>query len=310
MSAHTNNSSNYPAYIGRFAPSPTGPLHYGSLLAAVASYLQAKKNSGQWLIRIEDIDPPREVLGATDNILRTLELYQFEWDQRPLYQSTRPDAYHEKLNKLKEKSLLYACSCSRKQIGEFAKDSVLGKRYPGTCSNKTLDVDPLNYNLRLRTSNQTIHFIDAVYGQQTATIFKDIGDFVIYRKNDLPTYALAASVDDAYQGITEVVRGHDLLAFTPLQIYLCKILQLPIPKFLHIPIVIDENGCKLSKQSNADALSKNNCTSMLLKALNDLGQKTPKILDDENLEQIWNWAIQHWDITKIPRSKTLTLNDI
>ena len=307
MSGDTDNSAGQQTYIGRFAPSPTGPLHYGSLIAAVASFLQAKKNNGQWLVRIEDIDPPREVAGAADDILDTLELYQFEWDQPPLYQSLRHDPYREKFNKLIENDLIFACSCSRKQVNKLAKESILGKRYPGTCRKKHLDTNSVSYNLRLRTSPEVIEFHDAVYGAQSLNILNEIGDFILYRKHNLPTFALAVSIDDAYQGITEVVRGHDLLAFTPLQIYLCKILELPIPTFLHIPIITDKQGCKLSKQANAEAVSKSNCSTMLTKALNDLGQEIPNNLAEEDLAQIWGWAIQHWDAAKIPRSKTLPL---
>ena len=295
-------------YIGRFAPSPTGPLHYGSLLAAVASYLQAKQNHGEWLIRIEDIDPPREVQGSADDMLRTLELYQFEWHQIPLYQSSRLEAYLEEINKLKAKDLLYACSCSRKQINETAQESILGKCYPGTCRAKQLDLFNPNYNLRLRTGDKEIRFIDEVFGEQTQNLLKNAGDFIVYRKFSLPTYALAVTTDDAYQGITEVARGHDLLAFTPLQIYLCEILELPIPNFLHIPIITDKQGCKLSKQSGAEALPKHQCAHVLAQALQDLGQHTPNKLAEENLETIWEWAVKHWNTTKIPKSQSIPLH--
>jgi len=297
-------------YIGRFAPSPTGVLHYGSLLAAVASYLQAKRNDGQWLIRIEDIDPPREAAGAADDILHTLERYQFEWDQTPLYQSTRFGAYRDSINTLKEKELVYACACSRKHLEKNAKESILGKKYPGICRSKRLEISNPNSNLRLRTTDDAICFTDHVFGEQTQTLFSNIGDFIIQRKMDLPTFALAVTIDDAFQGITEVVRGHDLLAFTPLQIYLCRILELPIPEFLHIPIITDQQGCKLSKQSFAKALPSKNCSSVLTQALKDLGQTVPNNLTEEKLEDIWKWAVQHWDVMNIPQSQgiPITLN--
>ena len=301
----SNKPSNQ-TYIGRFAPSPTGPLHYGSLLAAIASYLQAKQNNGQWLVRIEDIDPPREAEGAADDILRTLELYQFEWDHAPLYQSSRYNIYREWIRILKEKALVYTCSCSRKQIEEKAQESILGKRYPGSCRAKHLNLYNTNYNLRLRTPNEKIRFTDAVFGEQIQNLHRDIGDFIIYRKHDLPTYALAVTIDDAYQGITEVVRGYDLLAFTPLQIYLCKILEYPIPHFLHIPIILDKQGFKLSKQSGARALPINNCSDVLVQAFRDLGQDIPNKLAGENLDTIWPWAIKHWNAEKIPRTQSLS----
>ena len=306
MSTQPKGQINQHNYIGRFAPSPTGPLHYGSLIAAVASYLQAKKNNGLWLVRIENIDPPRESASAANDILNILDLYRFEWDHAPLYQSTRLDAYVDAINKLVVQDLIYACSCSRKQIDNTAKETILGKRYPGYCSKKSLDLNTYKYNLRLRACDEFTYFIDTIYGEQNTNICSDIGDFVVFRKHNLPTYSLAVTIDDAYQGITEVVRGYDLLAFTPLQIYLCKKLELPLPNFFHIPIITDKEGKKLSKQTNAEAISMHNCTAMLTQALTDLGQKPPEDLVGENLEQLWAWAIQHWDITKIPKAKTIT----
>ncbi len=218
-------------YVGRFAPSPTGPLHYGSLVAATASYLQAKHHQGQWLVRIEDIDPPREMKGAAADILNSLECYQFEWDQEPLYQSTRFENYRSVLETLVEQQQIYACSCSRKELAENIQKSDLGKRYPGTCANKQLNIADTNFNLRLRVTNNEISFQDTHFGKQTHYLGNEIGDVVIYRKSNLPSYSLAVTVDDAMQKITEVVRGIDLLAFTPLQIYLCQLLQLPHPVF-------------------------------------------------------------------------------
>lgn len=305
MGALQYNKASQNKYIGRFAPSPTGHLHYGSLIAAVASYLQAKKNSGLWLLRIEDIDPPREVEGATDEIFRALELYQFEWDQQPLYQSTNFEIYREHIEKLEQYNLIYACSCSRKQLNLNTQKSVLGKRYPGTCQSKQLDLDNSNYGLRLRTPNANVKFRDGIFGNQECSINKDIGDFIIFRKHDLPAYALAVAVDDAFQGITEVVRGCDLLAFTPLQIHLCTLLNFTIPKFFHIPLILDQHGKKLSKQTGARELSKDNITHVLVQALNDLGQNAPEALSIENLHAIWQWAFTHWDAGKIPKTKGL-----
>ncbi|QMU61212.1 MAG: tRNA glutamyl-Q(34) synthetase GluQRS [Gammaproteobacteria bacterium] len=295
-------------YIGRFAPSPSGPLHYGSLVAATASYLQAKYNNGKWLVRIEDIDPPREVAGAANEILKTLEHFQFEWDQTPLYQSTRREQYRSAVNSLIQQNQAYACSCSRKDLANNIQKSELGKRYPGTCANKQLNTRETSLNLRLRTKNENINFQDITYGKLRHNLLKEIGDIIIYRKLDLPSYALAVTIDDAYQGITEVVRGYDLLAFTPIQIYLCQLLQLPIPKFLHIPIILNQQGQKLSKQTGADAISKQNCGSVLVQALKDLGQPVPENLEKESsgndeLGQIWNWAIKHWNVDNIPKIK-------
>lgn len=301
-------------YVGRFAPSPSGPLHYGSFVAATASYLQAKHNNGQWLLRIEDIDPPREVIGATNDILATLEFFQFAWDQTPLYQSTRFDEYHSALNILTQRSQAYACSCSRKDLTDNIQKSTLGKRYPGTCAKKQLEVKSTKLNIRLRTDDKFISFHDANYGDLSHNLFKEIGDIIIYRKFDLPSYALAVTVDDAYQGITEVVRGYDLLAFTPVQLYLCQQLQLSIPKFLHIPIIVNSQGQKLSKQTGAEALSKQNCATTLVQALKHLGQLMPvelerdllkNKLEKDKLRLIWSWAIKHWNVDNIPKTKKI-----
>jgi glutamyl-Q tRNA(Asp) synthetase len=299
-------------YVGRFAPSPSGPLHYGSLVAATASYLQAKHHQGQWLVRIEDIDPPREVSGASTDILNTLEHFQFEWNQTPLYQSTRINAYHSALMNLIEQKKVYACSCSRKILADNIQKSELGKRYTGTCANKQLELDDTNFNLRLHTEDITISFQDINYETVSHNLFKEIGDIIIYRKHDLPSYSLAVSVDDAFQGITEVVRGYDLLAFTPIQIYLCQQLQLATPNFLHVPMIVNNEGQKLSKQTGASAVDKKNCATTLTRALNDLGQNVPKEfqhgkLKKQDLTQLWSWAIEHWDVDKIPKSKHIAM---
>jgi len=294
-------------YVGRFAPSPSGPLHYGSLVAATASYLQAKHLQGQWLVRIEDIDPPREVAGAAKEILNTLERFQFEWDHDPLYQSTRLDTYRSELNTLIKQELVYACACSRKALANNIQKSELGKHYPGICADKQLDVHDNNLNLRLRVEDANLEFSDATYGNVRTNLAKEIGDIIIYRKFNLPSYALAVTIDDAFQGITEVVRGYDLLAFTPVQIYICQQLQLPIPKFLHVPIIVNQEGDKLSKQTGAKAVDTHNCVTTLIRALRDLGQSVPieyELVEPEKdgLEQLWKWAIKHWDVDKIPTS--------
>jgi len=296
------------SYVGRFAPSPSGPLHYGSLVTATASYLQAKHNDGQWLLRIEDIDPPREISGATDDILFTLERFEFEWDQAPLYQSTRLEQYRSVINNLVRLDQVYACSCSRKDLANDIQKSELGKRYPGTCANKKLDTTDASFNLRLRTENKNITFQDATYGEIAHNLFKEIGDIIVYRKFDIPSYALAVTVDDAYQGITEVVRGFDLLAFTPVQIYLSQQIQLPIPRFLHIPIIVNERGQKLSKQTGAAAVAIRNRSTVLIQALNDLGQLVPKKLESEPIKQIWSWAIKHWNVDNIPKTKQIYMS--
>ena len=299
-------------YVGRFAPSPSGPLHYGSLVAATASYLQAKHQQGQWLVRIEDIDPLREVSGASADILNTLEKFQFEWDQTPLYQSTRINAYLSALSKLIDQKQVYACSCSRKELVNNIQKSELGKRYTGTCANKNLALEDINFNLRLRTEDINISFEDVNYETVSHNLFKEIGDIIIYRKHDLPSYSLSVSVDDAFQGITEVVRGYDLLAFTPIQLYIGQLLQLPTPRFLHVPVIVNHEGHKLSKQTGAMAVDKNNCATTLCRVLDDLGQEVSKEfkqakLKQQDLTQLWHWAIEHWEVDNIPNSKKIVM---
>ena len=299
-------------YVGRFAPSPSGPLHYGSLVAATASYLQAKHQQGQWLVRIEDIDPPREVTGASADILNTLEQFQFEWDQTPLYQSTRISAYREALDQLIKQNKIYACACSRKQLVNNVQKSELGKRYTGTCATKQLALEDKNFNLRLRTENADISFEDVHFKSVKHNLFAEIGDIIIYRKHDLPSYSLAVSIDDAFQGITEVVRGYDLLAFTPIQLYICELLQLPAPRFMHVPIILNQEGQKLSKQTGAQAISNHNRATTMARVLFDLGQDVPKEFVRENSSQddltsLWRWAIKHWDVEKIPDKKHIVM---
>jgi len=296
-------------YTGRFAPSPSGPLHYGSLLAAVASYLQAKHNHGEWLLRIEDIDPPREVKGAASEILRTLEHFQFEWQTEPLYQSSHIEQYQDAIQSLQQHDLLYACSCSRKHIAEISYKTIHGIRYPGTCKEKNLATDNPEHNLRIRSKDADIAFIDGIFGHQTQNLFKTCGDFTVYRKFGLPTYALAVTVDDALQNITEVVRGYDLLHFTPIQIYLCQLLHLPIPNFAHIPVAVGKDGAKLSKQTGAKAIlnlaGNTHTTQLLTQTLDDLGQQPPAELKYENLENFWAWAITNWEPSKIPNTPSV-----
>lgn len=301
------------SYVGRFAPTPSGPLHYGSLVTASASYLQAKHNDGQWLLRIEDIDPPREVPGSANDILKTLEHFQFEWDQTPLYQSTRHQEYRTHINALLQRDEAYACSCMRKDLLDDIQKSALGKRYPGSCSNKKLETNDIALNLRMRVANKVISFKDRTYEKQHHNLYKEIGDFIIYRKFDLPSYALAVTVDDAYQGITEVVRGHDLLAFTPVQIYLCQLLNFPVPKFLHVPIIVNKQHQKLSKQSGAKAVSTQQCCKTLLNILKDLGQTISKeleidMLNNNDLNEIWRWAIKHWQADNIPKNEKVYMD--
>lgn len=289
-------------YRGRFAPSPTGPLHFGSLIAATASYLQAHHQGGEWLVRIEDIDPPREVAGASEGILRTLEAFGFEWDGPVLYQSQRHAEYDDALAQLKEAGLVYPCACSRKEIAEYSPDGI----YPGTCR-AGLRPDQSARAWRLRTTEQTLHFTDKIQGPQTANLAREIGDFVLFRADGCYAYQLATALDDAVQGITEVVRGADLLESTTRQRYVQQALQLTSPKYAHHPIVTTPGGEKFSKQNLAPALDTRYPVPQLLAALRFLGQTVPDELNQAELAEIWTWAKPRWQLEQVPKITALPI---
>ncbi|MCK4705968.1 MAG: tRNA glutamyl-Q(34) synthetase GluQRS, partial [Gammaproteobacteria bacterium] len=236
-----------PTYRGRFAPSPTGELHLGTLLAAVGSYLQAKSQQGEWLMRIEDVDTTRSIAGATDALLRALEGFAFEWQGEVVYQSQRTDLYESALEILSNTDLIYPCTCSRKQLADE------GPVYAGHCRQHRLPLVE-EHALRLRVEDQLIGFDDQVIGHYQQTLASECGDFVIKRKDGLFAYQLAVVVDDAQQGVTEVVRGIDLLDSTPRQIYLQQQLGYAQPDYLHLPLLIDQHGHKLGKSTGAAAL--------------------------------------------------------
>lgn len=288
-------------YVGRFAPSPTGPLHFGSLVAAVGSYLQARSYGGRWLVRIEDIDPPREQAGASDAILRTLDSYGMDWDGQVLYQHTRGEAYRASIDQLQRNGLIYACRCSRKAIAETAQQGPLGHIYPGTCRNRAyLQHRGHAQALRVFTQDETIRFEDALLGPQTQNLARTVGDFVIHRADGLFAYQLAVVVDDAEQGMTEVVRGSDLLDQTARQIHLQHLLGLPTPGYLHLPVALNADGNKLSKQTYAPPVDNRNSIPTLLKVLAFLGQQPPAAAEFDRLDDLLDWAVQHWAVANIP----------
>lgn len=287
-------------YIGRFAPSPSGPLHLGSLVAAVGSYLQAKANMGKWLLRIEDIDPPREAQGATDAILRSLEVHGLHWDENVTYQSERIEIYQEVLDQLLNSQHAYPCSCSRKEIAALAQTGELGMIYPGTCRNGPTQPTREHFSYRLRTKNAFIAFDDLRVGRRSQHLRRDLGDFVIKRADGYFAYQLAVVVDDALQGITEIVRGEDLLPNTPRQIYLQIILDYPTPRYLHLPLVTDSQGQKLCKQHHAPALENNKASKNIVTALNFLGHNPPESLQSSQPVVLLDWAIKNWKIQKLP----------
>ena len=293
-------------YVGRFAPSPTGPLHFGSLVAAVASYLEARTHQGQWLVRIEDLDKPREVSGASDNILSTLEAFGFEWDKQIVYQSQRNQTYAQALSILKDQHLVYPCTCTRKEIVDSSVQvGVEGDIYPQTCLKQPIKKNhPIAW--RIRVKDTITRFNDAIQGTISQNLLHDIGDFVLKRADGLFAYQLAVVVDDDAQGVTHVVRGADLLNSTPRQLYLQSILGFHSPSYTHIPVAANSKGQKLSKQTLALGLSSQDAIIQLCAALKFLNQNPPNALQHADLNTCWEWAISHWNLNLIPKAKSIT----
>jgi len=282
-------------YVGRFAPSPTGPLHFGSLLAALASYLQARSNNGRWFVRIEDIDPPREQAGSDKLILDALQAYGFQWDGPVTYQSASTDAHQSFVDELLNGGLAYPCKCSRRTLSG-AKKGALGRIYPGTCRS---GCDSTDVSIRALTDDQAISFADRLQGQVTQRLESESGDFVIKRRDGLIAYHLAVVVDDHLQRVSEVVRGIDLIDSTPRQIHLQRQLGFTTPEYLHIPVAINSTGQKLSKLTGAKAIADKAVRPILVAALDALEQQTPSDLEQASLDEIWAWAIEHWDLAPL-----------
>lgn len=290
-------------YRGRFAPSPTGPLHFGSLVAAVGSFLEARTRGGEWLVRMEDLDPPRVAAGAADDILRTLAACGLEWDGQVVHQSARSDAYHSALHQLREKGLVYPCACSRREIADSAIAGAEGPVYPGTCR-AGLPPGKAARALRIETRGAAVAFDDALQGRVAHDLEKESGDFVLYRADDVYAYQLAVVVDDAEQGITDVVRGADLLGSTPRQIYVQQLLGLPQPRYAHLPVAVNPAGEKLSKQTLVAPIDVTKPLPVLVAALSFLGQQPPRGLARATVRELWAWAIENWNLDRVPRVAT------
>jgi len=288
-------------YRGRFAPSPTGPLHFGSLVAAAGSYLEARAHGGDWLVRMEDLDPPRVAPGAADEILRALKACGMQWDGEIVRQSARNDAYHAVLHRLREKKRVYPCACSRREIADSAIAGIDGPVYPGTCRGG-LAPGKTARALRIDTRGATVAFDDALQGPIAHDLEKDFGDFVLLRADDVYAYQLAVVVDDAEQGITDVVRGADLLGSTPRQIYLQRLLGVPQPRYAHLPAVVNKSGEKLSKQTFATPIDAANPLPALVAALEFLGQQPPRELARATIKELWDWARRNWSLARVPRA--------
>lgn len=295
-------------YRGRFAPTPSGPLHFGSMVAAVGSFLDARSRDGAWLVRIDDLDPPRTVPGSAESILRCLDAYGMHWDGAVVYQRTRSDAYHAALHQLRQSGRTYPCACSRKEISDAGLAGMEGAVYPGTCRNG-LAAGREARALRVRTDGAVVEFHDGLQGQVRQALQDEIGDFVVYRADHVFAYHLACAVDDAEQGITDVVRGADLIASTPRQIHLQKLLGLPTPAYLHLPVAVNGAGEKLSKQTRAPAVDRSDPAGMLVRVLRFLGHAPPAELASAGIAELLQWATRNWRRENLPRARTIAVTE-
>jgi len=307
MGLHSESQAPMPP-VGRFAPSPSGPLHFGSLVAAVASYAEARHRGGRWLLRIEDLDPPRTVPGAADDILRTLESHALLWDGPVVYQSRRTPAYRAALDRLSQQGDTYGCTCSRKQIAAVARHGSSGYVYPGTCRGKP-QPEPEPSAIRVRVSPIPVGFIDQIHGHMQQNLETEVGDFVVLRADGIFAYQLAVVVDDADADVSQVVRGMDLFDSTPRQVYLQRLLGLNTPNYVHVPLAVNRHGSKLSKMTQAPAVDLLRPSTGLLAALRFLGQDPPTALSGEPPEAVLAWAVGHWALERVPGESSLRAPD-
>ena len=291
-------------YIGRFAPSPTGPMHFGSLVTAVASYLDAKHQDGLWKVRMEDLDQPRVIKHSDKSILDTLHQHGFQWDDEVIYQSHRLDIYQNCLSKLNQQGNTYFCGCSRKEIADSAMSGIDGMIYPGTCRDKKLDSK--NHALRIKVEDVYVTFEDKIQGLIQQNILRNFGDFILKRSDGIYAYQLAVVIDDAIQNINTIVRGADLIDSTLRQIYLQKKLSFPSPNYGHIPIATF-NRKKLSKENQSAPVDHSNIKDNLIACLKFLGQNYEVIQKENTLTNFWATAIQLWDISLVPKRKMIEI---
>ncbi|CNF67912.1 glutamyl-Q tRNA(Asp) synthetase [Yersinia enterocolitica] len=296
-----NINTRQSGYVGRFAPSPSGDLHFGSLIAALGSYLQARAEGGRWLVRIEDIDPPREIPGAAARILASLDHYGLHWDGQIIYQSQRHEAYRATLDWLEQQGLSYNCTCTRSRIQQ------IGGLYDGHCRDRHLP--PAGAAIRLRQTHPVYTFCDKLLGELHAVPALAEEDFIIRRRDGLFAYNLAVVVDDAFQGVTEIVRGADLIEPTVRQIALYQQLQRPVPSYLHLPLALNHDGNKLSKQNHAPPLPNGDPRPILVEALKFLHQPLPECWQDLDLPLLLRFAVENWTLAAIPLQGAITTTE-
>ncbi len=286
---------------GRFAPSPTGPLHFGSLVAALGSYLAVRSKGGTWFVRIEDLDPPRVVAGSADTILRVLDGLGFEWDGEVVWQSQRYGYYSEMLDELKRSGHLFRCTCSRREV--LASAPHIGEEgpvYPGTCR-RGPQKDTGQSAVRIRVPDLNVCFRDGVQGEQQQNLEQEVGDFILHRADGQFAYQLAVVVDDIAAGVSQVVRGADLLLSTPRQIFLYRCFGKQVPAYYHLPLVLGRNQAKLSKRDGpAITVNKDNGSRLLWYALDFLGQAPPVELQNMPAPEILTWGRQNFSFAKVP----------
>ena len=291
------------ARTGRFAPSPTGPMHFGSMVAAVGSYLDARAQAGRWIVRMEDLDGPRTVAGAAESILATLEDCGFEWDGPVVFQSRRTELYRAAIDRLTAAGFVYPCGCSRREMADSGLAIDGARVYPGTCR-QGLAPGRAARSFRLRTNDDPVCFVDRLQGCISQAVARDVGDFVLLRADGQFAYQLAVVVDDADQAVTDVVRGADLLDSTARQIYLQRLLALPTPRYLHLPVAVNAGGEKLSKQTGAPGAGRESVGDVLA----FLGHAAPPEMSGAPPRELLAWGIAHWDIARLPATRAIAIS--
>lgn len=296
-------------YIGRFAPTPSGPLHFGSLIAALGSWLDARAHSGRWLLRIDDHDAPRCVPGSESAILRQLEAHGLDWDGAVYRESGHARVHDESFERLRAAGWLYPCVCTRKALEASPRNAEGETIYPGTCR-AGLAAGHAARAWRVRVGDAEVRFCDAVHGDTRARLADDIGDFTVRRADGLYAYQFLCAVDDLDQGITHVVRGADLLQATARQIFLMRFMGGRVPAYAHLPVVTNTRGQKLSKQTRAPELMPGDAARNLCHALGVLGQQPPRALSTTKPEEILAWARAHWSLARVPRGPIVVMTDV